>query len=208
MRRVALLSVALLSVCGCERGKSSGSETPDVPPPRLFRFDDVKPTGTPPVKARLILDGLPVPVSVKTERKDNQFTIELLSHEELFDYEKYVIDGETSFALFEGAGEQCEPPIPLLTFPFTFIDAPRTWQGTLSSERIPHPAHATIHVEKDTVTMSNASIDAIHVRVDIVIDGSTIHPERERRLNFWFAPDKGLLKREFGTSSIREPVSE
>lgn len=170
-------------------------------------FEDIKPTGAPPATALLRVEGVDVPVKVKTTTKGEDFTIDLTSHDELFDFERYFVKDDV-FALAEAAGEVYEPAIPLLKFPF-FVGQPTgTWTGTLSSERSPHPAHATITIDKGDLQFQGATVETVHVNVLIFLDQPSDQSSARRTLEFWFAPNKGLLKREFNGSSIREPTPD
>jgi len=155
----------------------------------------------------LSLDGFKVPVHVKTKQTGDSFAINLYSHDELFDYEKYVV-GDDSFSLAEGALETYNPPIPLLVFPFHFQKPPRDWSGTLSSEREPHPAHANIAVSQDDIAWNGSSSQTFHVTVVIFLDDVNNPSLAKRTLEFWFSPEDGLLQRKFDNTSVREPVAE
>jgi len=158
----------------------------------------------------LTLDGYKVPVQVKTVQEKSGFTINLYSHDELFDYEKYVV-GDNSFSLAEGALEVYSPPIPLLTFPFHFkepSEPSREWNGTLSTELQPHSAHASIDVTKDDVVWNGSTTQSFHVTVVIFLEDSDPASQAKRTLEFWFSPGKGLLKRNFDNASVREPASD
>jgi len=208
LKGLALLSVALLLLCGCTHDKTSPPSGPPVSgPPRLFTEFDVKPTGAPPQKAVLSLDGVKVPVRVKVEKDSKNFTINLYTHDELFDFEKYVVQ-DGSFSLSEGALETYQPAIPLLVFPFAFAGPSREWQGTLSGDSGPHPAHASVDVAKDDIVWNGSSSQAIRVTVVIFLDDVHNSAVARRTMEFWFAPGHGLLKRDFDNASIREPVEE
>jgi len=155
----------------------------------------------------LSLDGYKVPVRVKAVKEGDMFTVNLYSHDELFDFEKYVVE-DGRFSLAEGALETYKPAIPLLVFPFHFEQASREWEGMLSSESEPHPAHATIDVSKDEISWSGSSTQTFRVTVVIFLDDVNNPTLAKRTLEFWFAPENGLLQRRFDNASIREPVAE
>jgi hypothetical protein len=191
---------------GCTRPsvtiKPPVSTGPGVP---MLTRDDVQPDADPPPKAKLLYLGTTVPVTVKAERKGDIFTINLLAHGDLFDSEEYVktLDG---LALSNAAGEVYSPPIPLLKFPLAVGDEPMTWVGTLSGELDPHRASAKISSSKESVTLGQTSAETIRVQVDILLESISEGESAERRLVFWFLPKKGVVKRQFGTTSTREPV--
>jgi len=168
--------------------------------------DDLKPEAEPPPMASLLYGAPPpIPVSVKTERKGSEYTINLYSHGELFDFEKYRTSIE-SFSLAQAAGEEYVPPIPLLEFPANIGGPDWAWTGTLSSEEDPHPAHATVTTRRDQIMIGEAEAGVVRVDVEMVIEPHGGEPAAERRLSFWFDNGHGLVKRQFGETSIRQPA--
>ncbi len=167
---------------------------------------ELNPDTDPPSHAQLMYIAPPlIPVDVKTERKGQSFTINLYDHGELFDFEKYV-SNEEGFFVSQAAGEDYVPPLPILLFPINVGGPALSWRGTLSSELSPHPASASIQVWADKVTVGDAAVATIRSDVEITIEAHDHSQSTERRLTFWFQPGKGLIKRQFGTTSAREPV--
>lgn len=165
--------------------------------------ESLKPDSDPPPHAQLMYGAPPlIPIDVKTERKGHDFTIDLFAHGELFDFEKYVSTMDY-FAVAQAAGEEYVPPIKILEFPLNVGGTARFWEGTLSSELTPQPAHATIRAYSDKVAVGDVSVSTIRSDVEIVL-GHDHRPATERRLSFWFEEGKGLIKRQFGTTSTRE----
>lgn len=165
---------------------------PDTPPPRSARLT----YGSPPA----------IPVTVQTFRRNDDYRIDMLAHGELFDSEAYKLNSEC-FALSEGAGEEFNPPIPILQFPMNVDGGQWSWAGTLSSERDPHPAKATIVSKTEELTFGQSSVWTVQIDVNIKLEGSESSLPANRKLKFWFGKGYGLIKRQFGNISIREPSS-
>lgn len=206
MTRFAPLLLVLFALgAGCSKTGGTAVSVPPTTSPSsaapvsLVLFDQLRPADTPPEKALLTLEGTKVPVTVKSQKKGHDFTIELYFSGELFDSERYVVTSDT-FSLAEGAGEKYEPPIPLINFPFHLQQPPTKWSGTFSSMQDPHPAQATITMEMGEVPTGNTTIQAYQVEVALTLGSGA-----NRKLVFWFAPGKGLVKRDFGASQ-REPA--
>jgi len=174
----------------------------------MVSHDELRPEADPPARAQLMYSAPPlIPVQVKTERKGDQLTINLIAHGELFDFEKYIADSD-HFAVALAAGDEYSPPIPILTFPLNVGAGPTEWSGTISNELTPHKATAEIEVSTDNVTVGDAPVRTVRADVTINIEAYSDQPETERHLVFWFQEGKGLIKREFGSASTREPAEE
>ena len=110
------------------------------------------------------------------------------------------------FSVSQAAGEEYVPPIPVLEFPLKVGGPPIRWSGTLSSELSPHHATARIVISTDKVAVGDGAVSTIRSDVEIDIDPLNRTPATQRRLSFWFEPGKGLIKRQFGATSAREPA--
>ena len=192
----------------CNRSGSSGQPDPHpslLPSGAHLTRSDLEPDSSPPPKAKLVLAGVTVPVQVKTERNSNLFTIDLVTHDEIFDTEEYVNTSD-GFAVKSVAGTEFDPPLPLLKFPLVVGAETLTWSGVLSADVEPHQGTAQVTTSTDSLTVGLSSVPTVRVQVSIVLDSIKVGESAERQLNFWFEPKKGLIKREFGTTSSREPV--
>lgn len=150
-----------------------------------------------------MMGGTPMEVQVKAVSKDRLFNIELWYAGEIFETESYEVLPET-VSLVNAAGETYDPPVPLLRFPMNVGDA-WDWKGKMMTGPISHDSAATVTTGADKVDMAGSQSDAVRVDVDLRMDSGTDKPAL-RRLEFWFVKGKGLVKREFGSSTSREPL--
>lgn len=166
---------------------------------------EVKADADPPEHAQMMYSAPPlIPVELKTERHGSNFTINLMAHGEIFDFEKYV-STDDSYSVSQAAGEDYVPPIPVLQFPLSVGGTPWTWKGNLFSELEAQPSHATITVSTDKVTIGQSAVSTIRSDVLVVIEPHGTMPGATRRMTFWFQEGHGLIKRQFGPTSMREP---
>lgn len=176
-------------------------------PPAATRLSrkELAPDTPPPPKAKLLLGGVSVPVTARVARDGNRFTINLVTHDEVFESEEYV-NTTDGFSVASIGVTEFEPPIPLLKFPLAVGQETWTWKGTLSADVEEHSANATITTASDTINFGLRPVDTIKVQVEIVFDSIGEGESAERQLTFWFQPMKGLIKRSVGATSAREPV--
>ena len=68
-----------------------------------------------------------------------------------------------------------------------------------------HEAEASISTASDKIKLADGTLaDALVVRVKLQLTNGTKTPA-ERMLAFWFVKGKGIIKREIGSGSKREP---
>jgi len=172
----------------------------------MIGYHDLEPAADPPPNASLQYEQPGnIPVTVKTERRGDLLTVDLLAHDELFDNERYVASPDL-FAVAYAAGEDYVPPIPILKFPLNLGGPGWTWSGTLSSEKDPHPATATVSTHEAKVTVGASTFWTVRCDVDMVIAPYRNAPVVARHLSFWFEKGHGLIKRDFAGTQIRQPV--
>jgi hypothetical protein len=164
------------------------------------------PDAAPGKKGKLRLAGAVVPVEVVPRKKGADFTLELRAHGSVFDSESYV-STEDAFSLRYAALEHYAPPIDLVRFPMNVGDE-WEWTGTMTTADEPRKAKAKLTSSIVKSLVQGVSRQAVKVDVALTIlpngPGDTI----ERTLSFWFVEGKGIVRREFGTESIREPAEE
>jgi hypothetical protein len=199
------LFVALIFAGGavCSRLADAPPETPGGGT-YLATAKTIAPATDPPEKAILTLSGSPYDVTVATERDRTHYSIVLLNKGEEFDREEYE-DSFEAFRLVRAAGERYEPPIDLLRFPMRAGEKPWTWTGQIVNGK-PRDAEATIQTSEDRQYVGGAAIGAVRTVVTLrflAVGGKTA---AERKLTFWFAPGKGVFRREFDAVSVREPA--
>ncbi len=163
------------------------------------------PEVAPGTKAMLKLAGVKVPVAVKYVLQGKKLTVKLLAHGEVFEEEGYESDAE-SFRLREAADGNYAPPLELLKFPMHVGDK-WSWSGRMETGGISRPTKATVSSVNNKLYVGAVGHDSVQVTVDLEIFADAGRPPTKRKLTFWFVPNKGLIRREFGTESVRETVT-
>ncbi|MBS1708362.1 MAG: hypothetical protein JSS65_06515 [Armatimonadetes bacterium] len=157
-------------------------------------------------KASLIWAGTSFPVQMKSSDAAGTLEFKLTAHGEDLMTETYKHDG-ASFSFVGSTGETYEPPIPLMSFPLNSTER-KSWKGTIKVGDATEPGEATITSTKDNLNLAGGKFDSV-VKIEVALSykggGKT---ETHRALKFWFAPKKGMVKREFGMSSSREPLPD
>ncbi|MEA2554283.1 MAG: hypothetical protein QOJ65_2459 [Fimbriimonadaceae bacterium] len=147
------------------------------------------------------MGGVIVPVDVKVEQSGDDFSLHLVNGGQDFETEQYK-NPPDGFLLVNAAGETYAPPIPLLKFPMRIGDTWK-WSGDMITGPASRKADAAIRTRDDKVDMGTP-VDALLVEVDLSMYSGASQPAT-RRLAFWFVKGKGLVKREFGSSTSRVP---
>ncbi len=207
-----VLSAAILTggaVCSREsqggRGGNSPMPTP-TPGPMIRVQQDIEPAATPPEDATVTLSGTPFEVKVLAEKSGTSFLIRMLKEGEEFDREEYE-DSAGAFRLVMAVGERYQPPIDLLRYPMS-VGERWTWNGECLANGHPTVATAEVDTAEDTQYVGGAPVKAIRSRVTLRFDAVGGEQAAERVLTFWFAPGKGVFRREYGTGSVREPAKD
>jgi len=145
-----------------------------------------------------------MPVEVGQAQKGEEMTFTFTAHGQTFETEIYKVN-DSGFSLEDAAGERYEQALPLLKFPMNVGDT-WSWTGSMVAGDEPHKASATVTTSSETILLpATGSVPSILVVVDLAIEGGGPKPAT-RKLRFWFVPGKGLLKRQFGSASSREPL--
>jgi len=187
-----------LTLCGCTGGSGSGpviQSSAEFQPGALFSEH-----------AFLGYGGTEVAVKMKREEAANGvIKFVLIAHGEDFETETYQSSNEV-FA-FVGIDDVFEPPLPLLKFPMKVGDK-WDWQGNLTSAAVPHKAEAMVTTAREQLFLKKiGDLDSIRADVKLLLDSGTPTPA-ERKLSFWFVRGKGIVKREIGTATTREPAPD
>lgn len=199
MTRSLVAVLATFAVAGCFGGKTTAGNGE-----RFENLSDLGPDAKIPAAANLKIGEVNVPVVVRQEDSEDRMVLTLEAHGQTFEKEVYRVTSD-SFELVEGAGEVYESPMPVLKFPLT-VGESWTWKGTMSSGDGPHDATANIATAAEPLLLPvEGSTPSVLVVVDLSIQGAGPSPAT-RKLRFWFVKDKGLVKRQFGIASSREPA--
>jgi len=187
---------------GCNHS-ASAPQTTSAPIARLE--SEINPTLPPPEQTVLDLAGTKIPLQLHAKLDGAKFTIELDQGGQEFEKEEYL-DQHGTFEVRSVAGETYDPPIKLLDFPLHEGDT-YTWSGYSSVEKQATRSSAETIVSRSQIVVGSLPIEAIKVRVSLKIYENRSRP-RVRDMTFYFAPHYGLFKREYGTSSGREPKGQ
>lgn len=215
MKLSVVVGIALLALAGvaCNHqiqirqsdGRTSVKVDPQPEPMRFSTFDDLSPQIVPYKKASLILAGTKVPVDVVPTESQGKLALKLTARGEEVMTENYRYDG-SAFSFVGSTGESYEPAIPLLVFPFDSTEK-RSWKGTIQYGEVSLPCTATIVSKPETLNMDGGNYPTVNVTVTLSYNGGGSKPT-QRLLKFWFAPKKGMVKRDFGLNSTRQPAPE
>jgi len=189
-----VLCFSLLGM-GCHGSKVSGERYPS----RV----DFKPAAVRTDPTTLLLAGTPYPVTVKPFERGDDIRFDFVSHDEVFESELYE-QTATMFFVIEAADERYVPAMPILRFPLTIGDSWK-WEGEIVSSGISYKAGATITTGSEDLYFSGMKHHTVRVLVRISLEANPGKSPLERELTFWFEPGKGIIKREFGSASEREP---
>ncbi len=197
-----VVASAVLMVAGCGPRAGGGETAANAASARRLDATALQPARLPYDKGSLILGGSAIPVDLERADEPVGFRFDLKAHGEVVEQEFYVLE-KWGF-LFRGVkGESYDPAIPLLRFPAA-VGEQWTWGGKVLGPDT-HDAKADISTSGETLNLAGGRFDAIRVLVEMQI-GSRVGPPAERKLVFWFVPEKGIVKREFGSISTREPA--
>lgn len=204
MRRLAVALILVgLGLVGCFSGRGGPSGKTSSGPP-IASSSDLKPDAKIPLKANLRIGEIDMPVEIKQTQTGEEIRIDLEAHGQVLEDESYLAK-LNSFELKAVAGENYTAPLPLLKFPMNVGDT-WNWVGTMTAGDEPHKATAVVNTSLDKVLLpASGSQEAVLVVVDLQIESGGPEPAL-RKLRFWFVKNKGLVKRQFGTASSRDPV--
>lgn len=136
----------------------------------------------------------------------NMITIDSFAAGEKMDSEIYRSD-DRGISVVTVTSETFEPPIPLIKYGMHVGDN-WTWSGKANAGGIIHAVTAKISTSSDNLFISNvAQHDVIRVEVNLAYDSGADKPAL-RKMQFWFVKDKGIVKRSFGGTLIRESLEE
>lgn len=208
----------LLALGGCPRvGKVSHDPEPEpqssIPPiSKNFQSSgDLKPEVLPPKEANLVLASYIIPVELEGKAVNGKLVLTWLADKDSRSGPPVVAEAETyffsdqGFSLAEAPGERFDPPIRLVKYPLSLGDT-WDWSGKLQTGATAAKATAKVTASEAVLNIPYGNFSALLVTADIHVEQGT--EGAKRTFKFWFQPGKGLIKREFGQSSSREPRVE
>lgn len=181
---------AAMLLTGCEIHVGSAYK-----PTFLQTSTSLQPLTPPTVTTKYTVDGTEIKAEVSTSTKNVTSTIKIVTHGNIIDQEAYRVTSK-EISLVEAAGEKFEDSIPLLVFPYSLGDQ-YNWKGKLTVNNQPVDATAIVTTSDSTVSTKDKSNRAIQVQVNIQIQRK--NRTEDRKLQLWFVPGMGLVKREFGS---------
>lgn len=203
---VGLAAAGLLSAAGfgtlscAAKGGSNGSNGQAI----YNTSEQLGPGKQPGWNAILLYQDWEVPVQVDQKVEGNDITLRLLAKDQELEIERYRSTPST-FQLVQAASEVFEPPLTLLEFPLVEGELPK-WTGKLKLGELAKDATATVENRKAPLGVKGYPDEGIKSIVKVSFDGGG--PQATVRvLNFWFVPDRGILKREYEKGTTRLPVA-
>jgi hypothetical protein len=187
---------ASLLVAGCDPQRTQAQAGQKVE-----AIESLQPGASPGDEAILLLGGVRIPVKVARKEEDGRIMILLEAHGQVIDEEYYLQTAE-GFLLVRAGEETYDPPVPLLR-PQMRTDETWQWSGSMTAGQA-RPASAKVTNSVETLFVGGESLPAVRVDVGLEFESGGPAPA-VRTLSFWFAKDRGLLKREFGSHSSRVP---
>ena len=170
---------------------------------RYESAEELQPYATPYENAFLIAAGSPIETTVTANRADGRVEFLFTSNGVVLENEVYEYDVK-SFRFMGKSSDQFTPGIPLLHFPLNLGDD-WTWSGTNHFGKTDRKASATIKTREEKLNTVAGEFGTVRVDVSLSIESGSAKPV-ERLLSFWFAPRKGIVRREFENDYTREPM--
>ena len=191
--------VASVGVLGCLKGEDQGQD-----PVRFAKSDEMLAHALPYEQAYIIYDGYPVEATVQAVNRPGEVDFSFEAHGDVLDLELYSYD-EKTFRYRGNGDETYTPPIPLLKFPLEVGDS-WTWAGNFNWGNRDRKAPAEISTESERLNTLAGEFGTVKVTVEIEIESGGEKPVGYT-LHFWFAPKRGLVRREFANNTTREPMA-
>lgn len=187
--------VAVLLVCASCKPVVSGqpieNDTVTISKPDELPYENV----------RLVLAGEVIQAKLLRDKKPDATVFTIVRDGSVLEREVYSTVG-TTFRLNEIAGVSYDPPVPLVFEPIVVGDT-WNWKGNVKSGIQSLPASCTLQATTESLNVAGGPFSSVKIQMKLgmMVDGATA----ERMLTFWFVNDRGLVKREVGAASAREP---
>jgi hypothetical protein len=116
--------------------------------------------------------------------------------------EVYDVTTEGIGVVALGSGEQFSPPIPLLAFPMQ-VGQSFEWKGDLLLATREIRSNADVATERSVIDIASGTTETVLSTVTLRMQDDSGRPAI-RKLRFWFAKGRGIIKRDYG-NQVREP---
>lgn len=195
---MALVAVGLI-VHGCGPKPAVGYTIPN--------YAALKPDNLTMTECRLELAGSEYKAEIRKTVQGDEIQLDLIGFGEVIESERYK-STTTEFSVMNAGGEKYDLPIPLIKYGMHVGDS-WPWSGVTQTGPASHPATAKVTTSSEDLAMGGATVhDVIRIEVELSIDSGRPGAPSVRKLKFWIAPDKGVVKREFGDYSKRGPAGD
>jgi hypothetical protein len=201
----SIIPLAAILVCGgCKQPENNRVLVTAGDGPKVQNAAELGGDQLPYTKGNLILGGTSVLVSLERKVDGPNIVFNLLAHGEQVEQEFYE-QTDSTFGFRGGNSETYEPPISLCRFPMNIGDKWK-WGGKITTAGTSKEATAEIISSQDKLNLPGGPFDTYKIEVLLKIEAGGPKPA-ERKLAFWFQPKKGIIKRELGALSTRQPAS-
>jgi hypothetical protein len=190
---------ASLGVLGCLKSAEQSSA-------RVFdTIEDLQPYVEPYKAAYINHGGTPISTNIKTEKSDGKVSFRFHQGNEATptEVEEYAFN-DREFLYLGNLDERYEPGIPLLKFPLRVGDK-WEWSGAYNWGGASRKATAVVTTATEPLNTVVGEFRAVRSVVELSVETGSKDLHRHK-LTFWFAPKRGIVRREFEFSTTREPM--
>lgn len=195
----ALTFTVSLAVMGCF-GSKHGAAKGDL----FVSNEELQTYALPYSNAYLILGGTPHETKMVSDKTSSKVSFTLSAHGTALDEENYSFDSKAFNYLGNKSYGEFSPGISILKFPFNVGDS-WEWSGTYLFGGKDRAASANVSTDAEKLNTVAGEFNAVKVTVALEIESGGMSPVKQD-LVFWFAPNRGLVRREFEYSGTREPM--
>ncbi|HXH62503.1 MAG TPA: hypothetical protein VNI20_14250 [Fimbriimonadaceae bacterium] len=191
--------VIALAALGCF-GKKHGASKGD----RFSNNSELQTYVVPYKNAYLIMGGTSHETTVESTKTSSSVTFLMRAHGTVLDEENYTYDSDSFNYIGNKDYGEFKEGIPILKFPFAVGDK-WDWDGTYEIGGRSRKSSAVITTDSERLVTVAGDFNTVRVTVDLEIESGGSNAVKQT-LKFWFAPDYGMVKREFEYSGTREPM--
>lgn len=166
---------------------------------------EVMPQLLPYERAYLLMVGAVIESEMRAKTTANTVEFDFVSNGTTMDSEKYSFSDDF-FAYVGDQGQVFEPGIPLMKYPYRKGDSWK-WSGDyrLINSEVQKKATAKVKTQEESINTVLGQFATIKVTVELSIETDQTNPATQK-LEFWIAPNKGIIKRDFLYGGGREPM--
>lgn len=188
----------LLSALGCLGGHAESPKAAQS----FAKMSDMQPYVEPYPNA-YILAGQAVETELECQKSPGAVKFDFTAYGTLIDQENYAYD-DTTFRYVGNEVDTFVPGIPLLKFPLTVGDK-WDWSGEYRGAGRVLKSTAEVTTEPELLKTVAGEFTTVRVDVQIARESGAKEPAMWRH-TFWFAPKRGVVRREIEFGFVREPM--